>query len=69
MSGINKSEYNYNTNEPFVELSTGFEYSIGKNFRLGLSFDYHKSKDFDVDLADFKAYNGFKISLISTFIF
>jgi hypothetical protein len=63
LSGIKRNEYNFKSNAPFVELSSGFVYRMGQNVQMGLNFDYLRSKDFNENIGGYKAYNGFKISV------
>jgi len=67
--GIIKNEYKFNSNAPFVELSSGFVYRAGENVQMGLKCDYVNSKDFTENIGGYKAYNGFKLSLIFSVIF
>ena len=68
-NGINRNEFEFNSNATFVELSSGFIYRTGKNVQLGLNCDYLQSKDFNENIGGYKAYNGFKISVIFSVVF
>lgn len=67
--GIHKNEYKFTSSAPFVELSSGFFYRTGKNVQLGLNCDYLQSKDFSENIGGYKAYNGFKISVLFSVVF
>ena len=67
--GINRVEKKFNSNVPFVEISTGFNYRTGKNTKLGLNCDYIQSKEFSENIGGFKAYNGFKASVVFSILF
>ncbi len=68
-NGINRNEYKFNSSAPFVELSSGFIYRTGKHVQLGLNCDYLQSKDFNENIGGYKAYNGFKASLVFSVAF
>jgi hypothetical protein len=63
-NGINRNERDFNSNAPFVELSAGFVYRPGKNVQWGLNGDYVRSKEFSENIGGFKAFNGFKVSVV-----
>lgn len=67
--GIHKNEYKFNSNAPFIELSSGFIYRTGKNVQLGLNCDHLQSKDFNENIGGYKAYNGFKVSVVFSVVF
>lgn len=68
-NGINRNEFEFNSNATFVELSSGFIYRSGKYVQLGLNCDYLQSKDFNENIGGYIAYNGFKISVIFSVVF
>lgn len=68
-NGIDRTEYEFNSNAPFVEFSTGFIYRTGENVLLGLNGDYVQSKDFNENIGGYKAYNGFKIAVLFSVLF
>lgn len=68
-NGINRDEYEYNSNATFVELSSGFVYRTGEKVQLGLNCDYLQSKDFSENIGGYKAYNGVKISVLFSVVF
>lgn len=68
-NGINKNEYKFNSNAPFVEISSGFFYCTGKNVQLGLNCDYIQSKNFNENIGGYKSCDGFKVSLVFSVLF
>lgn len=68
-NSINREEFKFNSNAPFVEFSSGFIYRMGKKVQLGLEGEYIKSKDFNQNIGGYKAYTGFKLSVSYAYLF
>lgn len=67
--GIIRNEIEFNSNAPFVEISTGFIYRTGKNIQMGLNADYNQSKEFNENIGGYRAFSGFKISMLFSVMF
>lgn len=68
-NGINRNESEFNSNTSFVELSSGFTYRFGKNVQLGLSCDYVRSKEFDINFGAYNTLGGLKIATLFAIMF
>lgn len=68
-NGIIRNEIEFNSNAPFVEISTGFMYRTGKNIQMGLNADYNQSKEFNKNIGGYRAFSGFKLSVLFSVMF
>jgi hypothetical protein len=68
-NGISRNERDFKSNAPFVELSAGFVYRPGKNIQWGLNGDYVRSREYSENIGGYKAFNGFKMSVVFSVVF
>jgi hypothetical protein len=68
-NGISRNERDFKSNAPFVELSAGFVYRPGKNIQWGLNGDFVRSKEYSENIGGYKAFNGFKMSVVFSVVF